>query len=64
VEVCHIDIKSTFLNCVFEEVVYVQQPVDFLVEGQENKVYHLKEVLYGLKQAPRTWNARIDEYLH
>jgi len=60
----HLDIKSTFLNGVFEEVVYVQQPEDFLVEGQENKVYRLKKSLYYLKQAPRARKAWIDEYLH
>ena len=52
-----------FLNGILEEV-YVQQPEDFLVKGQEDKVYHQKKVLYGLKQAPRAWNAQIDGYLH
>ena len=44
--------------------MYVQQPEDFLVKGQEDKVYRLKKALYGLKQAPQAWNARIDGYLH
>ena len=47
------DVKSTFLNGKLEEEVYVEQPEGFVVEGEEEKVYHLKEALYGLKQAPQ-----------
>ncbi|XP_059668866.1 uncharacterized mitochondrial protein AtMg00810-like [Cornus florida] len=45
-----------------EEEVYVQQPMGYVVKGQENKVLKLKKALYGLKQAPRAWNKRIDKY--
>jgi hypothetical protein len=42
------------------EVVYVKQPFDFVVVGNEDKVYHLHKALYGLRQAPRVWNAKLD----
>ena len=50
------------LNGILEEEVYVEQPEGFVVEGEEDKVYHLKKALYGLKQAPQAWNSRIDSY--
>lgn len=57
------DIKSTFLNGVLMEEVYVEQPLCFEKKGQENKVSKLKKDLYGLKQVPRVWYSRIDSYL-
>eukprot|EP00253_Pinus_taeda_P013622 PITA_13622 len=57
------DMKSTFLNGVLKEEVYVEQPPGYEVEGQEHKFCKLKKALYGLKQAPRAWYSRIDAYL-
>ncbi|CAI9098493.1 OLC1v1035154C1 [Oldenlandia corymbosa var. corymbosa] len=51
------DIKSTFLNGVLEEEVYVEQPVGYVKKGNKELVYKLKRALYGLKQAPRAWEA-------
>ncbi|KAL9262142.1 Retrovirus-related Pol polyprotein from transposon RE1-like protein [Drosera capensis] len=56
------DVKSTFLNGVLEEEVYLEQPPGYMKAGDENKVLKLKKALYGLKQAPRAWNTRIDTY--
>ncbi|KAE8683109.1 hypothetical protein F3Y22_tig00111215pilonHSYRG00067 [Hibiscus syriacus] len=56
------DVKSSFLNGVLEEEVYIQQPSGYEVKGHEDKVLKLKKALYGLKQAPRAWNSRIDKY--
>jgi Reverse transcriptase (RNA-dependent DNA polymerase) len=56
------DVKSTFLNGVLEEEVYVEQPLGYMKLGKEHKVLRLKKALYGLKQAPRAWNTRIDSY--
>ena len=48
----------------FEEDVFVDHPPGFQVDGQEDKVYKLKNALYGLKQAPRAWNKKIDGVLN
>jgi len=56
------DVKSTFLNGVLEEELYVEQPLGCMRRGEEKKVLRLKKALYGLKQAPRAWNERIDTY--
>ncbi|CAL2253822.1 unnamed protein product [Prunus armeniaca] len=58
-----LDVKSSFLNGVLEEEVYVDQPDGFVVEEAEDKVYRLRKALYGLKQAPRAWYSEIDTYL-
>ena len=62
-KVYHMDVKSTFLNGVLMEEVYVEQPLGYEKKGQEHKVCKLKKALYGLKQAPRAWYSRIDSYL-
>ena len=59
----HLDVKSTFLNGILLEEIYVQQPEGFEVTGHEHKVYKLQKALYGLKQAPRAWYSRIDSHL-
>jgi hypothetical protein len=48
------DVKSTLLNGVLEEEVYVDQPPGFEFKEQLTKVYRLKKSLYGLKQDPRS----------
>ena len=50
--VYQMDVKSTFLNGILKEEVYVDQPPGYTVKGHEDKVYKLKKALYGLKQAP------------
>ena len=52
-KVYQMDVKSTFLNGVLKEEVYVEKPPRYEIEGQEHKVCKLKKALYGLKQAPR-----------
>ena len=62
-KVYQMDVKSTFLNGVLMEEVYIEQPLGYENKGQEHKVCKLKKALYGLKQAPRAWYSRIDSYL-
>jgi hypothetical protein len=57
------DVKSTFLNGILEEQVYVENPPKYMIKRHEDKVYLLKKSLYGLKQAPRAWYSRIDSYV-
>jgi hypothetical protein len=57
------DMKTTFLNGIIEEEVYIEQPQGFEVEDKKSHVYRLKKALYGLKQAPRAWYGRIDSFL-
>jgi hypothetical protein len=61
-KVYQMNVKSTFLNGILEEEVYIKQPPGYEVLGEEHKVYKLKKALYGLKQAPRAWYSRIDSY--
>ena len=56
-------VKTTFLNGVVEEEVYVEQPLGFETHDRESHVCRLKKALYGLKQAPRTWYDKMDNFL-
>jgi len=57
------DVKTTFLNSDLEEEIYMTQPEECVVDGQENKVCKLWKSLYGLKQVPKQWHAKINETL-
>lgn len=57
------DVKCEFLNGPLDEEVYVAQPVNFVKQGQEEKVYKLHEAMYRIKQSPRAWNKKIDIFL-
>jgi hypothetical protein len=57
-KVHQMDVKTTFMNGVVEEEVYVEQS-----QGFETHVCRLNKSLYGLKQAPRAWYGRIDSFL-
>ena len=57
------DVKTTFLNGIIEEEVYIKQPETVIVHGKYSHVCNLRKELYGLKQAPRAWYGRIDGFL-
>ena len=57
------DVKTTFLNGVVEEEVYVKQPLSFETHDRDSHVCRFKKALYSLKQAPRTCYNRINRFL-
>jgi hypothetical protein len=59
----HMDVKTTFLNDIIEEEVYIEQPKGFEVKYRKTHVCKLKKALYGLKQASRAWYDIIDSFL-
>jgi hypothetical protein len=53
-ELCQLDIDTTFLYAPIKEDVYIRQPLG--CSDGTSKVCHLKRCLYGLKQSPREFN--------
>ena len=49
-KVYQMDVKSTFLNGILEEEVYIEQLEGFVDENNKDKVCKLHKALYGLKQ--------------
>ncbi|GKC75049.1 retrovirus-related pol polyprotein from transposon TNT 1-94 [Tanacetum coccineum] len=61
--VYQMDVKTTFLNGILREEVYVSQPDGFVDQDNLNHVYKLKKALYRLKQAPRAWYDLFSKFL-
>ncbi|CAJ2634277.1 unnamed protein product [Trifolium pratense] len=57
------DVKTAFLNGDLEEEIYMEQPEEFVIHGQETKVCKLDKSLYGLKQAPKQWHEKFDNLM-
>ncbi|GJW37173.1 retrovirus-related pol polyprotein from transposon TNT 1-94 [Tanacetum coccineum] len=57
------DVKTTFLNGILREEVYVNQTDGLVDQDNPNHVYKLKKALYGLKQAPRAWHDLLSKFL-
>ncbi|GKC15160.1 retrovirus-related pol polyprotein from transposon TNT 1-94 [Tanacetum coccineum] len=55
--------KTSFLNDILHEEVYVRQPDGFVDQDNLNHVYKLKKALYGLKQAPRAWYDQLSKFI-
>nr|GEU63276.1 copia protein [Tanacetum cinerariifolium] len=61
--VFQMDIKTTFLNNILKEEVYVAQPPGFVSKQYPDHVYAFDKPLYGLKQAPRAWYDILSKFL-
>nr|GEW84375.1 hypothetical protein [Tanacetum cinerariifolium] len=57
------NVKTSFLNGIIREEVYVSQPDGFVDGENPNHVYKLNKALYGLKQAPRAWYDLLSSFL-
>jgi len=55
------DIKTAFLNGNLEKEIYMDQPIGFVSNCEEDKVCHLKISIYGLKQSSKSWYFRFHE---
>jgi hypothetical protein len=62
-KVHQMDVKTSFLNGVIEEEVYVEQPKCFETHDSQTHVCRLKKALCRLKKEPRAWYDRIDNFL-
>ncbi|EOX92755.1 Cysteine-rich RLK (RECEPTOR-like protein kinase) 8 [Theobroma cacao] len=56
-----LDIKNALLHGDLQEEVYMEQPPEFVAQGEYGKVYHLRKSLYGLKQNPHAWFGKFSE---
>nr|GFB24526.1 copia protein [Tanacetum cinerariifolium] len=61
--VFQMDVKTTFLNEILKEEVYVGQPAGFVSKQYPDYVYALDKALYGLKQAPWAWYDILSQFL-
>nr|GEW90411.1 copia protein [Tanacetum cinerariifolium] len=57
------DVKTSFLNGILKEEVYVGQPPGFVSKQYPDHVYALDKAMYGLKQAPRAWYDVLSQFL-
>lgn len=57
------DGKSSFLNGVISQEVYVKQPIGFEDSVHPNYVFKIKKTLYGIKQASRAWYERLSNFM-
>ncbi|GJU90584.1 retrovirus-related pol polyprotein from transposon TNT 1-94 [Tanacetum coccineum] len=57
------DVKTTLLNGLLKEEVFVSQPDGFVVPDFPNHVYRLNKALYNLKQASRAWYDKLSSFL-
>ncbi|GLJ30903.1 hypothetical protein SUGI_0614950 [Cryptomeria japonica] len=57
------DVKSTFLNGILEEEVYIEQPDGFALSEDKDMVCKLHKASYGLKKEPRAWFERLHAHM-
>ena len=57
------DVKTSFLNGLLDEDIYMTQPDGYINEDMPSYIFQLKCSLYSLKQSPRTWNQTSDKFM-
>jgi len=55
IELYQMDVKIIFFNGDMEEEVYIKQPEDFILKGNDHLVSRFKKSINWLKQASRQW---------
>ena len=60
-EIWQMDVKTTFLNGLLKEELYMMQQEGFVNPKGANKVCKLQRSIYGLVQASRSWNICFDK---
>lgn len=58
-----LDGTNVLLHGDLQEVVYMQQPLEFVAEGEPTKICQLRKSIYGLKQSPCTWFEKFSTIL-
>ena len=52
-ELHQMDVKTNFFYGELNEEIYMEQPIGFIIQGQERKVCRLNRFIYGLKQSSK-----------
>ncbi len=63
-EVHQIDVKTTFLNVILHEHIYMVILEGLTTPSQPNLVSKLFKYIYGLRQSSWAWYERFDIFLH
>nr|GEX76786.1 hypothetical protein [Tanacetum cinerariifolium] len=61
--VFEMDVRTTFLNGILKEEVYVGQPPGFFSKQYPDHVYAFDKAMYGFKQVPRAWYDVLSQFL-
>ncbi|KAL9253862.1 Retrovirus-related Pol polyprotein from transposon TNT 1-94-like protein [Drosera capensis] len=62
-EIEQLYVKTAIFHDDLEEEIYMEQPEEFQIEGNENLVCKLKKSLYGLKQAARQSHRKFESFM-
>ena len=58
-----LDVKNVFLYGDLHEEIFMEQPLEFVAQGERHMVCRLKKALYGLKQSPQAWFDKLSGVL-
>ena len=62
-ELCHINIKGTYLNGKLDDDMYMHQLGGFTAKAEEHLVCKLNKSMYGLKQSGHVWHQTLKQGL-